>query len=238
MSNPAEDQKFAAEARAADALALRHAAEARKADAEADAFEAEVGGRRAQTAVAVITQEQLEREQATYLASDSYHNVYRFTGAVTDDSVKVCMTTLSKWSRLYPGTPIEVIFYSPGGSVPAGLALWDFLQEIRASGHYLTTTIQGIAASMAGILSQAGDKRVMGKESWLMIHEVSFGAQGKIGDVEDTVDWVNKVQKRVLDIFASRSNLTVRKLKAMWDRKNAWLSSEEALAAGLVDEVR
>ncbi len=234
----AQDRKADAEARAADALALRHAAEARKADAEAEAFEAEVGGRRAQTAVAEMTQAQMERERDKYLAGDSQHNVYRFTGTVTDDTVKACMKTLTEWSRQRPNSPIEIIFYSPGGSVTAGLALWDFLQEIKDKGHHLTTVIQGIAASMAGILSQAGDVRVMGKESWLMIHEVSFGAQGKIGEIEDTVDWINKVQKRVLDIFAERSKLSVAQLRKMWDRKNAWLSSDEALAKGLVDEVR
>ena len=55
---------------------------------------------------------------------------------------------------------------------------------------------------MAGILLQAGDIRIMGAESWLMIHEISFGASGKIGEIEDTVEWVKKIQERVVKIFA------------------------------------
>lgn len=245
MSSEAEDRKFEAEANAANALADFHRSNAllaasgqRKNDAEAAAFEAEIDGRRANTEVARISADQLRREQTKFLASDAYHNVYRFTGAVTDDSVKACMRTLTEWSRMSPGSDMEIVFYSPGGSVTAGLALWDFLQEVKSHGHKITTVIQGIAASMAGILSQAGTIRVMGKESWLMIHEVSFGAQGKIGEIEDTVGWIKMVQERVKRIFAERSNMTVEDLEDIWRRKDAWLSSEEALAKGLIDVVR
>src|SRR5690606_17844148 len=102
----------------------------------------------------------------------------------------------------------------------------------------VTTIVNGIAASMAGILLQAGSVRVMGTESWLMIHEVSFGAQGKIGEIEDTVSWVKMVQERVKRIFSDRSHLSVEEVEELWRRKDAWLSSEKALELGLVDEVR
>jgi ATP-dependent protease ClpP protease subunit len=95
-----------------------------------------------------------------------------------------------------------------------------------------------MAASMAGILLQAGDTRVMAKESWLMIHEASFGASGKIGDVEDTVEWVKMVQERILSIFSERSGLTKAFLKKNWQRKNWWISSDYALKLNLIDEVR
>jgi ATP-dependent protease ClpP protease subunit len=95
-----------------------------------------------------------------------------------------------------------------------------------------------MAASMAGILLQAGHQRIMGRESWLMIHEASFSASGKTGDVEDTVEWVKAMQERILNIFATRSKMTKSALKRKWTRKNWWISSDEALKLGFVDEIR
>lgn len=242
---PAQKAKLEAEALSFSALAEFHranaalaAATARKNEAEAEAFEAEVDGRRAQTQIARLNADMTERENAKHYASDSEHNVYRFTGAVSDDSVAKAMRTITTWSRLKPGEPIEIIFYSPGGSVTAGLAFWDYIQDLKRLGHVITTTVNGMAASMAGILLQAGSVRVMGKESWLMIHEVSFGAQGKIGDIEDTVGWIKMVQERVKQIFADRSTLSVADVEDLWRRKDCWLSSDDALAKGLVDVVR
>jgi ATP-dependent protease ClpP protease subunit len=78
----------------------------------------------------------------------------------------------------------------------------------------------------------------MGHESYILIHEVSFGAGGKIGEVEDEVAFVKKIQSRVLDIFASRSKLSKATIARKWRRKDWWLDSTEALKAGFVDELR
>jgi ATP-dependent protease ClpP protease subunit len=94
-----------------------------------------------------------------------------------------------------------------------------------------------MAASMAGILLQAGDERVMGKETWVLLHEASFLAAGKIGEVDDTVEWVKKVQKRILAIFAGRSNLSRSQIERRWKRKDWWLSSTDCLKHGFVDKV-
>lgn len=72
----------------------------------------------------------------------------------------------------------------------------------------------------------------------MLIHEVSFGAGGKIGEVEDEVAFVRKIQSRVLDIFAQRSTLTRRQIENRWRRKDWWLDSAEALKLAFVDEVR
>jgi len=69
------------------------------------------------------------------------------------------------------------------------MALYDYVRGLRRQGHHVTTSSLGYAASMAGILLQVGDKRIMGAESWLLIHEGSFGAVGSVGQVEDTVEW-------------------------------------------------
>jgi len=137
-----------------------------------------------------------------------------------------------------PGEDIEVQFNSPGGSMVAGFALWDHIQTIKSQGHRVTTSTIGVAASMAGVLLQAGDHRIMGRESWLLIHQGSMGAIGKMGDIDDTVDWAKRMQERILQIFASRCSLGVEEIRSRWDRKDWWQSSDEALELGFVDELR
>jgi ATP-dependent Clp endopeptidase proteolytic subunit ClpP len=196
---------------------------ARKRESEAEAYELELRGKRE-------TRRALE-------AQDRFHHQYYFNLPVMQPTVEEAIGTLTLWSRMDPGCDIEVVFNSPGGSIMAGVALYDFLCDLRRRGHKLTVTAQGIAASMAGVLLQAGDVRRMGRESWVLIHEGSLGAQGNFGEVMDTVEWMKKVQERFLDIFVSRSKLSKSTIKKNWSRKDWWLSSDECLKHGLVDEV-
>jgi ATP-dependent protease ClpP protease subunit len=152
--------------------------------------------------------------------------------------VKLAINRLTEWDRLYPKEPIQIVFTSGGGSVVDGMALFDFILGLRKAGHRVTTSTLGMAASMAGILLQAGDVRTMGKEAWLMIHEASFRTEGKIGEVEDTVEWIKKVQERVLDIFASRSIMPRAEIKEKWLRRDWWIDSDSALQHGFVDSIR
>ena len=186
-----------------------------------------------------------KREEDKTLTSDRFNKVYRFVYEVTDASVSDCMTVLSRWARLEPGCDIEVVFCSPGGSIIDGNALFDFIQDLRRKGHRITTKTIGYAASMAGVLLQSGDVRVMGKESWLLIHEASFFAYGKMGAVEDTVEWVRRMCEHIVDIFAERASektgKSVKTIKAFikknWKRKDWWLSAQEALEYGFCDKV-
>lgn len=225
------DDVAAALVRSLEAEAAKHTAEAAYHQSEADFRTME---REALSVDLSRVHDLRERE----LAGDYYKRVLPFTSSVNPDSVKTCISQLNLWTRMDPTAPIEIIFTSPGGSVVDGLALYDHIKYLRDQGTTINTVAIGMAASMAGILLQAGEKRIMGRESWLMIHEVSFGAGGKIGEVEDTTEWVKAVQKRVLHIFAERSNLTVRQLDTRWKRKDWWVDSDEALKLGLIDEVR
>ena len=179
-----------------------------------------------------------ERDEKEYLASDKFHHVYIFNDSVNAASVSVCMKQLTAWSRLDSECKIEIVFNSPGGSVMDGMALFDFIQTLRRSGHYITTVALGYAASMAGILLQAGDHRVCSKEAYVLIHEISTGAIGKIGELEDVVEFAKKIQTRVLNIFASRSRKTAAYFATHWRRKDWWLNSDECMQIGIVDEVR
>ena len=192
----------------------------------------------AQANIAEVMDRNATREENELLATNKFHHVYVFGTEVTGDSVGRCVEQLTKWSRLDPTCAIEIVFNSPGGGVIAGMAMYDYLIYLRGLGHDITTVALGHAASMAGILLQAGTTRVIGRESWLLIHEISFAAIGKIGEIEDTTEWVKRIQKRVLDIFSTRSKMTPAQLEKRWKRKDWWLSSDECLKLGLVDEVR
>ena len=210
----------------------------RKLNAEAEHAEAEAKIARAQAVAAEIGQRDLERKEDDYLAANKFFKVYAFNDAVAASSVGACMSQLNIWSRTEPECDIEVIFNSPGGSVIDGMALYDYFQTLRRKGHKLTTVTFGMAASMAGILLQAGDVRVIGAESYVLIHEISTGAIGKIGEIEDVVEFTKKIQKRVLAIFALRSKKPVSYFEKHWRRKDWWLDSEECMQLGIVDEIR
>lgn len=235
----AEAEKLRAETRVIEAKAVLdlREMEAKASKAEAEAAEAEITlGRR-------------RREELEQRAADKFHHRYHFKATVSSTSVSECVSALNIWNRTEPGCSIEIVFTSPGGSVLDGFVLFDYISQLRSQGHHVTTSTLGMAASMAGILLQAGDHRVMYKEAWVLIHEIAFGAIGKIGEIEDTVDWARRIQERVLDIFSARCHqagingtakrpLTKATLRKGWRRKDWWISSEECLAYGLVDEVR
>lgn len=199
----------------------------------AEAREAE-----AKAAVAKIKLDEAKEKREKELASNERHHLYRFIGSVDGTSVKTCMDQLELWARLDPGCDIEIEFFSPGGSVHSGMALYDRILQLREAGHHITTSTVGYAASMGGILLQAGDERIMGREAYILIHEVQAGAIGTMGEIEDEVDFLKMVQRRILGIFAERSNLTKQQLGRRWKRKNWWIDSKEALELGLVDAVR
>lgn len=200
------------------------------------------------TQIALAQTQRLEEMQ---LSADLYHQIYHFIDHVNENSVHACMERLSYWNRTKRGSPIQIIFTSPGGSVIDGLALFDYIQQLKRDGHHVETNTLGMAASMAGILLQAGTQRVMAKEAWVLIHEISSAAFGKTPEIEDELKFIKRIQERVLRIFlegvrkARHNNpnlctdpLTLSKLKAGWNRKDWWLSSDECLKFGLVDEVR
>jgi len=232
-----EDELNIAQAEEAKANAVAHAAlaELRSAQARKELALAEEAENHA--VVARLNREAEELADKQNKARDFYNHVYQFEGAVQASSVKSCIATLTTWTRLDPECAITIIFNSPGGSVIDGFALWDFLATLKREGHHLTTICRGMAASMAGILLQAGDKRVIGSESVLLVHEISFGAGGKIGEVEDEVAFAKMLTQRVLKIFAAKTNLTEAQINAKWKRRDWWMDSDEALKLGFADEI-
>lgn len=247
----AERQKLEAEAQAAMAQAEKDRAEAEKLMAQARYEQANTKELELDLRKAQIVLEDIEYKRACELSKDEYHHVYIFKTGINGASVEDCMKQLRVWTRMdaekpaAEKTPLEIWFYSPGGSVIDGMALFDYIQQVKAMGHHVTTGCMGYAASMAGILLQAGHRRVMGRESYVLIHEVAAGAAGKIGEIEDTVEFLKKIEDRVLDIFAERSKgsgcekpLSKKQIANRWRRKDWWLTSEECIKHGFVDELR
>ena len=238
--NPSAEEKvlFLAKARQADA-------EARKAEEEAKKFAEEAETARFQKLNVQLQYDENKRMSDAVLAGDNFQHIHRFCYDVSDNSVALTIATLSRWSRQSPKCDMTIVFNSPGGSIIDGFALYDFLQELKKAGHKITTKASGYAASMAGVLLQAGTVRVMGAESWLLIHEASFRAGGKIGAVEDEIAFVKKMQGHILDIYSERAAKKLGKgaagirkiMEKNWRRTDWWLSAKEALENGFIDAI-
>jgi ATP-dependent Clp endopeptidase proteolytic subunit ClpP len=220
----AEARKTEADARNVEAMIRKNELDADKASIELEVKKMDL----------VTKQEKQAKDKAT----DEENFLYRFGTEVGGTSVSSCMKRLTEWHRINPKCDIELVFSSPGGSIIDGFELFDFIQHLRNEGHRVTTGTLGYAASMAGILLQAGDTRWIGQQAWMMIHRAAFGAYGKTFEIEDEVKFVKRMEERILDIFTSRSDLTRNKIKRNWERKDWWISAEEAVELKLVDEVR
>ena len=220
-------------------------AKARQLNAEADLADMEIQVRqqelRTMTTRALIAETNLvtemERNQI-YRASDDHHRVYRFLGTVNTAKVQDAVETLTVFHRVDPGCDITMIIDSPGGGITEGFHLFDTILWLRKEGHHVTTIANGMAASMGGVLLQAGSTRIMTPQSSLLIHEAAFGAGGSMGTVEDQVEYVKMLQERILVILTERSTMSKQQIKNRWKRKNWWLMSDEALKLGFVDEVK
>lgn len=240
VERPLTQQEIDAAVRKDNAEAAKAEAEAKKLMNEAEEAEAKVRVARNMAEKSDIEMKVTLEKEARRLNGDVPQHVYRFLSAVDAASAQQCVSELTYWDREDPTCPITLVFMSPGGAVIPGMALFDFLRSLSDKGHEITTVCSGYAASMAGILLQAGDIRVCGPESYILIHELAAATMGKIGDMADDVAFYKKICERVLNIFVNRSGgkLSKRVMKKNWTRKDWWLDSDEALRLGIVDEVR
>ena len=134
-----------------------------------------------------------------------------------------------------PKRDIQIYVNSPGGSVYAGLGIYDTMQFISPD---VATICTGIAASMAAVLLCAGakGKRSALKHSRIMIHQPMGGMQGQASDIEITAREILKLKKELYDIIATHSGQPFDKVWADSDR-DYWMTSQEAKDYGMIDEV-
>lgn len=212
---------------------------------EAEKLKAEIDFLAHKKAQVILESEQLalknrliEKEVRLSDSEPTEARIFTFWGAVTSSNVGQTIYTLDTWSRQDPGCDITIVFNSPGGAVIDGLALYDFIQDLKLRGHHIKIKVLGHAASMGGVLLQAGDTRVMGSNSLIMIHEVSFGMLGvKVSEAEDETKFAKRLWYKLVDILAARATLSRQSILQRSNRKDWWLDAEEALKYGFIDGI-
>lgn len=159
-----------------------------------------------------------------------------FLGSVIDDNVaNLVIAQMLFLEAEDPDKDIYLYINSPGGSVTAGMAIYDTMQYIRCD---VTTICVGLAASMGAFLLAAGakDKRYCLPNSEIMIHQPSAGAQGQATDLHIQVERLLKVKKRLNKILAERTGQPLEKIEEDVER-DKFMDAEEAKAYGLVDKI-
>lgn len=179
----------------------------------------------------------LKAEKNLISESPTARGYFHLFDGVDDATVYDLMQRMDTWSAIHPEQPITFCINCPGGSVISGNALYDFLLELKTRGHYLTTKCFGMAASMGGVLFQAGHERVISPRSWMLIHEVQGIVAGSFSEMEDDMAFNERLQKQALKILSERSTLSERAIKTKWKRKDWWMDAPEALKFGFADRI-
>jgi ATP-dependent Clp protease protease subunit len=176
------------------------------------------------------------REQSYDIYSRLLKDRIIFLGTAIDDHVANAVIAQLLFLQMDDGKKdISMYINSPGGSVTAGLAIFDTMQFMTCD---VNTYCIGMAASMGAVLLAAGTKgkRFALPNSDIMIHQVSGGAQGTASDVERTVEYMFKLKKRLIKILADTTGKSEEQVKHDSDR-DYYMSAIEARDYGLVDQV-
>jgi ATP-dependent Clp protease protease subunit len=155
--------------------------------------------------------------------------------AVYDQNANIIQAQLLFLQSVDAHRDIQIYINSPGGSVYAGLGIYDTMQYISPD---VATICTGMAASMGAVLLVAGakGKRAALKHSRVMIHQPSGGAQGVASDMEINLREMLKLKKELYEIISSHSGQTYEWVEKASDR-DYWMTSEEAKGFGMIDEV-
>lgn len=159
-----------------------------------------------------------------------------FLGVPVDDYVaNVIQAQLLYLESADATKDISIYMNTPGGSVYAGLGIYDTMQYVTPE---ISTICTGMAASMGAVLLTAGEKgkRSALKHSRIMIHQPMGGAQGQASDIEITAREIGKLKKELYGIIAEHSDNPYERIEKDSDR-DYWMTAEEALAYGMIDEV-
>ena len=154
---------------------------------------------------------------------------------VNDVSASLVVAELLFLEAEDPGKDIQLYINSPGGSVTAGMAIYDTMQYIKCD---VSTICLGMAASMGAFLLAGGTKgkRFALPNSTIMIHQPSGGAQGQATEIQIVADHIAKTKRTLNEILAANTGQPLEVVEKDTDRDN-YMSAEEALAYGLIDGV-
>jgi ATP-dependent Clp protease protease subunit len=163
-------------------------------------------------------------------------NIIFIGDVITDNMCNIVQAQLLYLSSKDPKAVINVYINSPGGSVHAGLGIWDTLKMIP---NPIRTVNTGVCASMAAVLLLAGDpdKRLSLKHARTMIHQPLGGAQGQQSDIEITAQQIKIIREELEDIIIENTTLTKENIKKYTDR-DYWMKSDEAKELGFINEIK
>ena len=187
-----------------------------------------------------LTPNIIEERQMNAVAMDIFSRLMMdriiFLGVpIYDDVANIIMGQLLFLESTNPKRDIQIYVNSPGGSVYAGLAIYDTMQYISSD---VATICTGMAASMGAVLMSAGEagKRTALPHSRIMIHQPLGGAQGQASDIEITYKEISKLKKELYDILSKHSGQPYDKIEADSDR-DYLMTAQEAKDYGMIDEV-
>ena len=160
--------------------------------------------------------------------SDVAHGHFSLEKAV-GPSVVALAADIRQYARTYPGAPVTLNIFSPGGSVFDGLVLYDTLRTVADQGHLVTTVARGMAASMGSILFLAGDNRLVGPEARIMFHSLAAGTGGMLYEMEDDLDFYRTLNKQLFGIVSKRTKISADLLEKRTKKRDWWMGADEAL---------
>ena len=154
---------------------------------------------------------------------------------VNDYTANVIQAQMLYLDSTDPGKDISIYINSPGGSVYAGLGIYDTMQYVASD---VSTLCTGMAASMAAVLLVSGEKgkRFALRHSRVMIHQPMGGAQGQASDIEITAREIKKLKDELYNIIADHSGQPFEKVERDYDR-DYWMTSQDALDYGMIDRI-
>lgn len=156
-------------------------------------------------------------------------------GQVEDNMANSIIAQLLFLDSQDSGKPIQMYINSPGGSISAGMGIYDTMQLIKSPVY---TTVLGLAASMGSILLLGGEigHRYALPNSEILIHQPLGGAQGQATEIEIAADHIKKLRTKLNTLIAERTGQKLSKVKKDTDRDN-WLTAEESLTYGIIDKI-
>ena len=156
-------------------------------------------------------------------------------GEVDDAQAQVIQAELLFLEAQDPDKDIQLYINSPGGSVTAGMAIYDTMQYIKCD---VQTICSGMAASMGAFLLSSGakGKRIALPNAEIMIHQPAAGTQGKVTDMEIDVEHFLRIKKRMNELLAANCGKDAEQVRLDTER-DRWLTAEQAKEYGLIDQI-
>lgn len=234
--NQLKEERAALQAKIDEENFVVQRSEAEKFKAEAEYYLAQANKERWLSLQEELTYLRRRRDDDDDNAMNKANRVLDISTTISPGSVENASQRLYALARLSKD-PITIRFTSPGGNVMDGFALYDVILAIRSQGIVVTTIALGTCASMAAVLLQSGTYRLVGPNAWVLVHEISSGAIGKISEMQDEVDLCNRLNAQVITILGERSNITKEMMEERAKRRDWWLNSRECVDLKLADNI-